>query len=162
MRLIALVGAMAMTWTGCVHTRAPARGDATYVIAEDTRGVGSALGVGGSGHDCDAELHTCFTRCWESSRRPYPHVEHNEWYYEYCTRECREQYIGCVQEQEQEDAERVKRRPEHEFSSIDQARAWLRLHRAEVALGTVVIVAGAAFILATSGAGALILAPLAL
>lgn len=49
-----------------------------------------------------------------------------------------------------------------QFSSIDRALDWLRHHPSEVALGTVVVVAGVAFIVATGGAGALVLAPLAL
>jgi hypothetical protein len=156
MKLIALVGVASLVWTGCAHARLEGGGRGSHVICED------ALGVGGSGQDCDTELDACFTRCWEAERPPYPHVRNSEWYYEYCTRECREQYVACVEQQEKEDAERVKRPPAHEFSNVEQARAWLRAHRAEVALGSVVIVAGTAFILATSAAGALILAPLAL
>ena len=49
-----------------------------------------------------------------------------------------------------------------EFSNIDRALAWLRQHKTEVAIGTVVVVAGVVFIVATSGAGALLLVPLAL
>ncbi|RKI00015.1 hypothetical protein D7Y04_16350 [Corallococcus sp. AB038B] len=48
------------------------------------------------------------------------------------------------------------------FSSIDGALDWLRAHSTEVAIGTVVVVAGVAFIVATGGTGALVLAPLAL
>lgn len=163
MRLLALMGAAAVVFAGCGHAK-PAHGLSarTYVIDEDASGVGGALGTGGSGYDCDDELSKCFTRCWESSRQPYPHVEHNEWYYEYCTRECRKQYMQCVEEQEKEEAERLKKRPPLEFSSLDKACDWIRAHKAEVALGTVVIVAGAAFIIATGGSGALLLAPLAL
>jgi hypothetical protein len=134
MRLLVLLGAVAIACGGCGHV-GPARDKAgTYFIAEDASGVGSALGTGGSGYDCDDELNRCFTRCWESSRQPYPHVEHDEWYYEYCTKTCRKEYMQCIDEKE----------------------------KAEIALGTVVIVAGTTFILATGGAGALILAPLAL
>lgn len=49
-----------------------------------------------------------------------------------------------------------------QFSNIDRALDWLREHKTEVAIGTVVVVAGVAFIVATGGAGALVLAPLAL
>jgi hypothetical protein len=45
---------------------------------------------------------------------------------------------------------------------VNEAIVWIREHKAEVALGTVVIVAGVAFVLTTGGSGALILAPLAL
>jgi hypothetical protein len=162
-RLLVLLSAAMVACASCGHAR-PTRdlNARTYVIDEDASGVGSALGTGGSGYDCDDELNKCFTGCWESSKQPYPHVEHNEWYYEHCTRECRKQYMHCVDEKEKEEAERVKKRPPLEFSSFGKARDWIRAHKSEIALGTVVIVAGTAFILATGGSGALILAPLAL
>ncbi|MFE8604927.1 hypothetical protein [Archangium violaceum] len=163
MKLLALLSAALVACGGCVHTRsAQDLSTRTYVIDEDASGVGSALGTGGSGYSCDDELNQCFTRCWETTKQPYPHVEHNEWYYEHCTRECRKQYTQCVEGLEKEEAERAKKRPPLEFSSFDKARDWIRTHKAEVALGTVVVVAGAAFIIATGGSGALILAPLAL
>jgi hypothetical protein len=162
MRLTALLGIVAIACAGCSYVRPAQIKAQTYIIDEDASGVGSALGTGGAGYDCDDELHKCFNRCWESSRQPYPHVEHNEWYYEYCTRECRKAYTDCIKEQEKEDAERAKRRPPLEFSSLDKARDWIRTHKAEIALGTVVVIAGTAFIIATGGTGALILAPLAL
>jgi len=49
-----------------------------------------------------------------------------------------------------------------EFSRVNEAIEWIRNHKAEVALGTIVIIAGAAFVITTGGSGALILAPLAL
>ncbi len=70
--------------------------------------------------------------------------------------------MDCVKEEEEEEAERIKRRPPLEFSSLDKARDWIRTHKAEIALGTVVIIAGTAFILATGGTGALVLIPLAI
>ena len=48
------------------------------------------------------------------------------------------------------------------FSRIHEAIDWIKEHKAEVALGSVVVVAGVAFVLTTGGSGALILAPLAL
>jgi hypothetical protein len=132
---LVLLSALALVCAGCGHAR-PTRGVAqtTYLIDEDASGVGSALGTGGAGYDCDEELSQCFNRCWESSRKPYPHTENNEWYYEHCLKTCRQQYMQCIDELEKEEAERVKKRPPLEFSSFD----------------------------ATGGAGALILAPLAL
>jgi hypothetical protein len=64
--------------------------------------------------------------------------------------------MACLEEQEELE------RQELEFSNIDAALDWLRRHKTEVALGTVVVVAGVTFIVATGGTGALILAPLAL
>ena len=48
------------------------------------------------------------------------------------------------------------------FSRVDEAIEWIRNHKAQVTLGTVVVIAGVAFVLTTGGSGALILAPLAL
>jgi len=45
---------------------------------------------------------------------------------------------------------------------MEQAIEWIREHKAEVVLGTIVIIGGVAFVLSTGGSGALILAPLAL
>lgn len=162
-RLLSLLSAAMVACASCAHVPPSRELNArTYVIDEDASGVGSALGTGGSGYDCDDELNKCFTRCWESTKQPYPHVEHNEWYYEHCTRECRKQYTQCIDGKEKEEAERVKRRPPLEFSSFDKARDWIRAHKSEVAFGTVVVVAGVVFILASGGSGTLILAPLAL
>lgn len=55
-----------------------------------------------------------------------------------------------------------KQARELKFSRVDEALDWIRSHKAEVALGTVVIIAGVAFVITTGGSGALILAPLAL
>jgi len=51
---------------------------------------------------------------------------------------------------------------ELKFSRVDEAIEWIRNHKAQVALGTVVIIAGVAFFITTGGSGALVLAPLAL
>ena len=61
-----------------------------------------------------------------------------------------------------QEEEAMERTVKLEFSRVDQAIAWIQDHKTEVALGTVVIVAGVAFIITTGGSGALILAPLAL
>ncbi|NNB90825.1 hypothetical protein HJC10_31735 [Corallococcus exiguus] len=62
-----------------------------------------------------------------------------------------------------EDVARASRKgSELRFSNLDGALDWLRTHRTEVAIGTVVVIAGVAFVVATGGSGALILAPLAL
>lgn len=154
MRLIALMTAMAVISAGCAHGQRPE--NRIYVISDDARGVGTALGTGGSGfRDCDAEHVTCFKECWNAPTLPWPHTKRDEWYNEYCTRECRKQYVECEKENE-------KKAKELKFSRVDDAVGWIRTHKAEVALGTVVIIAGVAFVITTGGSGALILAPLAL
>ncbi len=138
---------------GCAHAPRPVP-LRTYVISEEGEGVGGA-----GGQDCHQEQIQCFDRCWNTVP-PYPHRKGDGWHYEYCTRTCREAYVECVKAQEAE--EKARSRRTLEFSTVDTALAWLREHKAEVALGTVVIVAGAAFVVATGGSGALLLVPLAL
>lgn len=157
MRLILLLSAMVMASTGCAHTQQPEQ--RIYIIAEDTNGLGSAPGTGGSSaDDCQAEHEECFRRCWRKSRPPYPH-KHDEWYYKRCTAECSKAYNDCMDAQEEEAKERARKL---EFSHASQALEWIRSHKAEVSLGTVVLIAGVAFVITTGGSGALILAPLAL
>lgn len=143
---------LAVAPCGCSHARRPA--SRVYVISED------ATGVGGSGaRDCDTEHVECFDRCWNSAPPLSSIKKGSGKHHEYCTEECRKAYMDCIEEQHpRHDTERTALR----FSSIDGAMDWLRNHKSEVAIGTVVIVAGVMFIVATGGAGALVLAPLAL
>jgi hypothetical protein len=46
-----------------------------------------------------------------------------------------------------------------EFTAIDPAIEWLKRNRKGVLVGTVVVIAGVAFIVVSAGAGILILAP---
>lgn len=149
--LLGLVFAWAATGTGCAGAQPPER--RVYVISDE------APGTGGSGADLCAELQIkCFDRCWN---RPPPLTSIKPGsgkHHEYCTEECRTEFMECMEEQER--VEKDKKRLE--FSNIDNALAWLGQHKTEVAIGTVVVVAGVAFVVATGGSGALILAPLAL
>jgi hypothetical protein len=77
------------------------------------------------------------------------------WFHEYCTRECRKQYVECAKENE-------KKTRELKFSRVDEAIEWIRGYKAEVALGMVVVIAGSAFVITISGTGVLLLVPLAL
>ena len=158
MKWIALLAAVTMATAGCAHPQQPER--RVYILADDSTGVGSALAIGGSGgHDCQQEHEECVRRCWNKKDWPYPHnKKQSGWYLERCEHDCRVEFNKC--EEEQEEAERERARSL--FSSMDEATEWLKAHKAEVALGTVVVVAGTAFVLATGGAGALILVPLAL
>jgi len=138
---------------GCGHAPRPVPPQ-TYVISENAEGIG-----GSGGRDCHQEQIQCFDRCWNTTP-PYPHKKGDGWHYEYCTRICREAYVECVKAQEAEKKDRARRTLE--FPKMGDALAWLREHKTEVALGTVVIVAGVAFVVATGGGGALLLVPLAL
>lgn len=131
-----------------------------YVVSESAEGVGAALGLGGAGgHDCQGEHEACVEMCWKK-RYPWPHsAEQSGWYYTRCTSDCRTQYNECVKEQEA--AARGKAR-KLGFTDMERAMDWLRRHKAEIALGTIVVVGGVAFVLTLSAVGALVLIPLAL
>lgn len=137
---------------GCVSVQPPER--RVYVISDEVPGMG------GSGADLCAELQIkCFDGCWN---RPPPLTSIKPGsgkHHEYCTEECRKEFMECMEDQER--LEELGKKP-LEFSNIAKALAWLRGHKTEVAIGTVVVVAGVAFVVATGGSGALILAPLAL
>ncbi|QRK14234.1 hypothetical protein JQX13_30135 [Archangium violaceum] len=140
--------------TACAHSQQPER--RIYLISKDTRGVGAPPGTGGAGfRNCEAEERECFDECWNTKPLPYPHTKRDGWFREYCTKKCRELYMECEKANE-------KQARELKFSRVDEALDWIRSHKAEVALGTVVIIAGVAFVITTGGSGALILAPLAL
>jgi len=148
-----------MASIGCAHAqRSESR---IHVISEDAEGVGVALGRGGAGDDiCQKELEKCMNICWEKHRWPYPHnKQQTGWYYKRCTADCNQEFKECEEEYEEAVREREKKL---KFSRMNEAIEWIRVHKAEVALGTVVVVAGVAFVLTTGGSGALILAPLAL
>jgi hypothetical protein len=154
MKWTVLVVAVVMASIGCAHSQRPE--SRIYVISEDAQGVGTALGTGGSGfRNCEAEERECYDDCWNAETLPYPHTKRDGWYREYCTTECRKLYNECEKSNE-------KKARELKFSRIDEAVDWIRSHKTEVALGTVVIVAGVAFVITTGGSGALILVPLAL
>ncbi len=156
MKLSVLLTVVTMAGVGCAHTHRPE--SRIHVISNDTEGVGTSLASGGSGHDCQKEHEECVERCWKKSNWPYPHnKKQSGWYHERCEHDCNEEFKKC--EEEQEELEREK---QLKFSRMDEAIDWIKRHKTELALGTVVIVAGVAFVLTTGGSGALILAPLAL
>jgi hypothetical protein len=101
--------------------------------------------------DCDAEHIACFRRCWNTPP-PYPIKQGDKGHDAYCTRKCREEYMECLKQTEA--------RP-LAFPSLKTAREWVERHKSEVVVGSIVLVAGVAFVVSTGGAGALVLVPLA-
>lgn len=150
-KAVALLLAGAMASIHCAHTQQPE--PRIYVISE------SFDGTGGSGtDDCAEEQIACFDRCW-NSRPPLTSIRKgSEKHHEYCTTKCLEEFMDCIKEQEQRETEKAKR--ELHFPNINRALAWLREHKTEIAVGTLVVVAGVTFVVATGGSGALLLAPL--
>jgi hypothetical protein len=68
----------------------------------------------------------------------------------YCHDECLQAYNDCV--------ELEKLRPQ-EFTAIDDALDWLKRNHKAVLVGSVIIIAGVAFVVVSAGTGLVILAP---
>jgi hypothetical protein len=99
--------------------------------------------------ECDAQHIECFRTCW-IAKPPWPLKKGDAGHYKYCTSKCLAEYVACP----------TKAGLLRTFDSLKTATAWLAQHP-EIVAGTVVMVAGTAFVVSTGGAGALILLPLA-
>jgi hypothetical protein len=146
---------MLLVCTGCAHTQRSPQGAETYVIFEEASGIG-----GSGGYDCDAAQIDCFDRCWNSAPPQTSIKRGSGKHHEACSEKCLEEYMECVEEQEQWAEERKKK--DLHFLDVTTALNWLRSHKTELVIGTVVVVGGVAYVIATGGGGALLLAPLAL
>lgn len=105
----------------------------------------------GGGRDCDKEHIECFRRCW-NTEPPYPITRGDKGHDKYCTRKCREEYMECLKDIEAQPLA---------FPDMVTAKDWLKRHEKEVLVGSIVLVAGAVFMVSTVGTGALVLVPLA-
>ncbi|MFY2556518.1 hypothetical protein ACN469_02645 [Corallococcus terminator] len=148
-----LILAQALLVSGCAHSQQPER--RVYVIEDD------AAGVGGSGtRNCETEHIECFDKCWNSPL-PLKTIKRGSGkHHEFCSEQCLKAYQDCVQELGQ--SAQAHSSEALRFPSMENALAWVREHKTEVAIGTIVVVAGVVFIVSTGGSGALVLAPLAL
>ena len=99
--------------------------------------------------NCDQEQILCFRRCWREDP-PWPIDKGKKGHYLYCQSKCLAEYMACIG---QKVAERA-------FASMAAANEWLVNHP-EIVVGTIVVVGGVTFIVATGGLGGLVLAPAA-
>jgi hypothetical protein len=151
-RWSALLAAVALACAGCSHIQRPE--PQIYVISEEASGIGGS----GSADWCAEEQIRCFDRCWNKAPPLTTIKKGSGKHHEYCTETCLEEYMECIKKEEKQEE---KQKQELHFTSTDKALEWLRSHKTEIAVGTVVIIAGASFVVATGGSGALILVPLA-
>jgi hypothetical protein len=103
--------------------------------------------------DCEEERDQCEEMCKASLKgRNWSHASAGS-KAEICRRRCRPAYLDCSQLREQADA--VK------FPVTDKAVDWLKRHREEILLGTVIVIAGVAFtvVIVGSAGTALVLVP---
>ncbi len=107
--------------------------------------------------DCETELSACEEMCRASLKgRNWTHASAGS-KNAICRERCRPAYLDCCRLREMSEA--VK--PRLSFPSVDEAIDWVKQNHRELLVGTVVIIAGIAFVVvvAGSGGGALVLAP---
>jgi hypothetical protein len=128
-----------------------------YRYPSSTRGTTSGRIVLVSRHprDCDEENRQCMKMCMS---RPLPrgfgHTTSGGrgkggkevW----CDEQCRQPYRDCQ--------ELEGRRPQ-EFSAVDEAVDWIKRNPRGVLVGSIVVIAGIAFVTVSAGAGLVVLAP---
>jgi hypothetical protein len=102
--------------------------------------------------DCDQEQIECFRRCWKK-KPPSPIERGSPSHYSHCQNTCREAYMDCL---------KLKELDALEFTAMDEAIDWMKRHRQELLVGTIITAAGVTFIVISAGTGALVLAPLVL
>jgi hypothetical protein len=110
------------------------------------------LRLAASTRDCHAEYMQCMKECLKS---PLPsHLRHvprgGARHEQICNEKCMPPYLDCCRLQELE----AKR-----FTAMDPAIDWLKRNRKGILVGTVVVIAGVAFVVVSAGAGMLVLAP---
>lgn len=103
--------------------------------------------------DCHEEFNDCIDTCM---KRPlsedYAHITSSGAKRRYCKDGCWQPYLDCEELQ--------GRRPQ-EFATTDQVVAWLKSNRNEVLVGSIVLVAGVAFVVAFPPGALLALIPAA-
>ena len=116
---------------------------------------GGIVFVSGRRRDCDQEQIDCHRNCMRrklpapNNYIPRGHPRHNK----ICREGCLRAYIDCV------DAEKARAL---RFSGVQGAVEWLKEHRTQLLIGTVVVIAGVTFVVVSAGAGLFVLAPLVL
>ncbi len=105
--------------------------------------------------DCDEEHIACYRNCMK--RRLPAHLGHIEYgsarHINHCNSTCLDAYQDCLDSQQGRALM---------FPMVDGAVDWLKRHRSELLVGTLLVVAGATFVVASAGAGVVVLVPLAL
>jgi hypothetical protein len=124
-----------------------------YPYRASTRSVGAPIVHAAWTRSCEDERDVCQDMCKQSLRgRNWSHASQGS-RAKICRERCRPAYDDCCRLQEQAEA--------LEFSAVDEAVGWLKQHHEELVVGTVVVIAGAAFVAVVVGSGgtALVLVP---
>jgi hypothetical protein len=104
--------------------------------------------------DCDEENRECIRKCMSRPLpRGYGHMTSGKKYggkEKYCTEQCLQPYRDCTE---------LERLHPQEFTAIEPAVDWLKRNYKLVLVGSVVVIAGIAFVVVSAGAGLVLLAP---
>jgi len=107
--------------------------------------------------DCEAERDECEETCRASLKgRNWTHASKGS-KNEICIRRCMPAYQDCCARRELTEAGKLRL----SFPVVDSAVDWVKQHHRELVVGTVVVIAGVAFVVVVAGSGgsALVLAP---
>lgn len=105
--------------------------------------------------NCEAEFDDCVEMCKASLKgRNWTHASDGS-KADICRGRCMPAYQDCCKLKELAEAGKLR----ISFSAIDSAVDWLKQHQRELLVGTIVVIAGVAFVVATGGGGILVLAP---
>jgi hypothetical protein len=105
--------------------------------------------------DCEAERDACEDMCKASLKGPnWTHASAGS-KDAMCRDKCRPAYLDCSRLKELAEAGKLR----VSFPSADSAVEWLKQHYRELLVGSVVVIAGVAFVVASGGGGILVLAP---
>ncbi|MFB1480209.1 hypothetical protein [Corallococcus sp. RDP092CA] len=139
-------GSFTQEWRPAEHF-----GLASYVKSPEGRRI---VRTARSVRDCDAENRECIDECMS---RPlsghYSHITKRPGLggkEEYCVHRCKQPYMDCI------DLEKL--RPQ-ELSSLGAVSEWARRNQRAILVGSVVVIAGVAFVVVSAGAGLIVLAP---
>lgn len=105
--------------------------------------------------DCDAELADCIQECMSRPlSKGFGHITSRDRKKggkgDYCNRRCMQPYLDCSE---------LKELQRQEFTAMDGAVDWLKRNHKSILVGSVVIIAGVAFIVVSAGAGLVVLTP---
>jgi hypothetical protein len=120
--------------------------------------AGRIVLTAGQQDDCYAQYLECYYQC---RKTPVP-PEFDHYLYDfgpaagherYCSERCMRKYTECL---------RAQGHRQQEFTAIDDAVDWLKRNRRAVLVGSLVIIAGVAFVVVSAGAGLVVLVPVVL
>lgn len=127
------------------------------VASHEASTEGSTVFAVAHPRDCHEEFVECNNQCMKRPLpRGYGHMTKDRSMgakARYCREQCWQPYRDC---------EELQGRKPQEFSAVDAAVDWLSLHRQTILKGTVVVIAGVVFFVASAGTGVVILAPVVL